>query len=90
MDTLTIHPRVLKRHPGFTEEDIKTAWKNAYYEALRLESSNFPEYLWIGADASGRQIEMVGVLVENGWLIYHANTPLSSRTIAEVRRARRR
>lgn len=90
MGELIIHPRVLERHPQLSEEDVRTAWQNAYYEALRPDSPNFPEYLWIGTDGSGREIEMVGVPTERGWLVYHANTPLSKRTRAEVDRARRR
>lgn len=90
MGGLVIHPRVLERHPQLTEDDIATAWENSYYEALRPDSPNFPEYLWIGADANGREIEMVGVLVEGGWLVYHANTPLSRRTRVEIESARRR
>ena len=90
MDELIIHPRVLERHPQLSEEDVRTAWQNAYYEALRPDSPNFPEYLWIGTDGNGREIEMVGVPTERGWLVYHANTPLSKRTRDEVDRARRR
>ena len=90
MNELIIHPRVLERHPQLSVEDVRTAWENAYYEALRPDSPNFPEYLWIGEDGSGREIEMVGVPTESGWLVYHANTPLSKRTRAEIDRARRR
>ena len=90
MDKLVIHPRVFERHPYLTEDDVRVAWTNSYYEALRLDSSNFPEYLWIGADSGGREVEMVGVPSEGGWLVYHANTPLSKRTRDEVKKARRR
>lgn len=87
---LIIHSRVCERHPQLSETDIKTAWNNSYYEALRPESPNFPEYLWIGRDTKGRDIEMVGTLTENGVLIYHANTPLSARTKREVKSNGRR
>ena len=90
MQHLTIHPRVFEHHPQLDEEDIRHAWENAFYEALRPDSPNFPEYLWIGADGAGREVEMVGVPTRDGWLIYHANTPPSKRTLNEVRRARRR
>lgn len=90
MNEITIHPRVLERHPQLTEDDIRVAWANSYYEAVRPDSPNYPEFLWIGTDQNGREIEMVGVPTENGWLIYHANTPLSKRTHDEVHRARRR
>ena len=86
---LVIHPRVFERHPQLTEDDIRTAWENSYYEALRPDSPNFPEYLWIGEDKAGREIGMVGVPIADGWLIYHANTPLSKRTKDEIARGRK-
>lgn len=89
MGKVEIHPRVFRKHPQLSEEDILTAWENAYYEALRPESPNFPEYLWIGQDAKGRDVEMVGTMKEDGWLIYHANTPLSSRVVNEMKKGRR-
>ena len=60
------------------------------YEALRPDSPNFPEFLWIGADPRGGEVEMVGVPTKSGWLIYHANTPPSKRTRSEAESARRR
>ena len=84
-----IHPRIFRRHPQLNEEDIRTAWRNSYYEALRADSQNYPEYLWIGVDSKGRDVEMVGTLTDDGWLIYHANTPLSRRVRLEVEKARR-
>ena len=42
---LKIHARVFERHPQLTEEDVRTAWENSYYEAFRPDSPNFPEYL---------------------------------------------
>ena len=84
-----IHPRIFLRHPQLNEEDIRTAWRNSYYEALRADSQNYPEYLWIGVDSKGRDVEMVGTLTDDGWLIYHANTPLSRRARLEVEKARR-
>lgn len=89
MDKVEIHPRVFKNHPQLSEEDILTAWENAYYEALRPESPNFPEYLWIGQDSKGRDVEMVGTMKVDGWLIYHANTPLSKRVKDEIKKGRR-
>lgn len=81
---LIIHPRVCERHPQLSDSDIELAWHNSYYEAIRPNSPNYPEYLWIGRDAKGRDIEMVGTLTEDGVLIYHANAPLSARTKREV------
>lgn len=90
MRNLIVHPRVTSRHPQLTEADLEEAWRNVYYEALRQDSPNFPEYLWIGRDGKGRDIEMVGTLTEDGWLVYHANTPPSKSVIAEIERSERR
>lgn len=89
MGELIIHPRVLERHPHLSTKDFLSAWENAFYEAVRPDSPNFPEYLWIGTGLKGREVEMVGVRSENDWLIYHANTPLSKRTRIEIDRARK-
>ena len=44
-----------------------------------------------GYDPQGRYIEMVGVLLADGaWLIYHAMTPPSKKTLREIENARRR
>ena len=87
---LLIHPRVCMKHPQLSESDIQHAWQNSYYEGLRTDSENFPEYLWIGQDTKGRTIEMVGTLTEEGYLIYHANTPLSNRTKQEIKQNKKR
>ena len=84
MSALKIHPRVFERHPQLAEEDVRKAWNEAYYEGFRLDSPNFPECLRVGEDGHGRQIEMVGVMAEDGWLVFHANTPLSKRVRMEV------
>ena len=89
MAMLEIHPRIFLRHPQLNEEDIRTAWRNSYYEALRADSQNYPEDLWIGVDSKGRDVERVGTLTDDGWRIYHANTPLSRRVRLEVEKARR-
>lgn len=90
MDEPIIHPRVLTRHPELTEDDVRHAWLHSHYEAMRPDSPNFPEYLWIGFDGSGREVEMVGTLTNRGWLIYHANTPVSKSVRDEIKRNERR
>ena len=44
-----------------------------------------------GYDPQGQYIEMVGVLLADGaWLVYHAMTPPSKKTLREIENARRR
>lgn len=57
---------------------------------LRIDSPNFPEYVCTGYDSKGRRLEMVGAMTRDGWLIYHAMTPPSKKTIREIEQARRR
>lgn len=90
MDNLIVHPRVTERHPRLTEEDVRYAWRHSYYEAIRPYSPNFPEYVWIGRDANGREIEMVGTMTKTGWLIYHASTPVSRSVKREIELSKRR
>lgn len=90
MDELRVHPRVMQRHPQLTEEDVEWAWSHSHYEALRPNSPNFPEYVWLGRDAKGREIEMAGTMTTEGWLIYHANTPVSKSIANEIAKNERR
>ncbi|NMW66145.1 hypothetical protein HHJ78_11700 [Mobiluncus mulieris] len=44
----------------------------------------------MGFDQREREMEIVGVLTENGWLVYHAMIPPSKKTRMEIERALRR
>ncbi len=90
MDKVVVHPRIMRRHPQLTEANVQYAWCASYYEALRPESPHFPEYLRLGMDEGGRELEMVGVPTEEAWLVYHANTPVSKRVRDEIKRNERR
>ena len=85
-----VHPRIMERHPAISEEDVLFAWQHAAQTALRTESPNFPEVLSVGCDSRGRLLEMVGTLIVDGWLIYHAMTPPSKKTLTELERAKRK
>ena len=88
--TIAIHKRVTQRHPNLTEKEIIFAWQTALESALRIDSPRFPECVKIGYGKSGQLIEMVGVQTEDGWLIYHAMTPPSRKTMTEIEKAKRR
>lgn len=59
MEYVEAHPRVLERHPQLTEEDVRKAWDTAFVEAARVGSPNWPEYLRVGFDDKGCEVEMV-------------------------------
>lgn len=82
-----VHPRVCQRHPELTPQDVTWAWEHFLYAAVRIPGER---ELRTGFDQRGRGMEMVGVLTENGWLVYHAMIPPSKKTRLEIERALRR
>lgn len=87
MFDVLIHPRIALRHPELDGADIICAWMNFEVAATRTPGER---ELRIGRDPHGRELEMVGVLTIEGWLIYHAMTPPSKKTRKEVEKAMRR
>lgn len=80
--------RVHGRHPELDVGDVEAAWENYRFAAVRVPGE---QEMRTGYDPRGRYIEMVGVLLADGvWLIYHAMTPASKKTLKEIESARRR
>lgn len=78
-----IHPRVHERHPELDDEDVEAAWENYCFAAVRIPGER---EMRTGYDLRGRYVEMVGVLLADGaWLVYHAMTPPSKKTLKESR-----
>ncbi len=82
-----VHPRIVEWHPELSEEAVTEAWENYALAATRVPGER---ELRIGYDLHGRCLEMVGALTDEGWLIYHAMTPPSKKTMREASKARRR
>lgn len=83
-----IHRRVHERHPELDVGDVEAAWENYRFAAVRVPGE---QEMRTGYGPRGRYIEMVGVLLADGvWLIYHAMTPPSKKTLKEIESARRR
>ena len=84
MDHITIHCRVTQRHPELSAEDIAHAWVNRIAEAQRDVDPS--QLVVVGFDCSGRMLEMVAVELEDGdYLVFHAMTPPSKKTLRESR-----
>lgn len=81
-----VHPRVHERHPEIEDADVVLAWEDYVDRADREVAAR---ELRIGFDLKGRELEMVGILAKDGWLVYHAMTPPTKKTYAEMERARR-
>lgn len=83
MDDVYVHSRVMARHPELSEDDVRSAWRNAI-ELVRRECDDGVRYVAAGADSRGRLIEMVAMARDGAYLIYHAMTPPSKKTLAEL------
>lgn len=82
-----IHQRVHERHPELDDGDVEAAWESYCFAAVRIPGEC---EMRTGYDPQGRYIEMVGVLLADGaWLVYHAMTPPSKKTLREIENARR-
>lgn len=81
-----IASRVHKRHPELEDEDVFSAWKNAFVFIERTNAEMHESLLVaVGFDKRNRMIEMVAVIEENGTVfIFHAMTPPSKKTLHEA------
>lgn len=61
-----------------------TAWENSIASTPRTQK-NPNEYVAVGFDGKGRLVETVAVRSAAGdWLVFHAMTPPSANTLAEL------
>lgn len=81
---LTVHGRVMERHPEISPEDVAHAWTSRVASATR-RSKVADEIVAVGFDANGRMLEMVAVEQANGSvLVFHCMTPPSAKTLRET------
>lgn len=73
-------PRIHKRHPELTAEDVISAFRSTFIEAQRENGT----WVCIGLDRNGRNVEMVYAQEGDGILIYRAMTPPTKKTRKEL------
>ena len=78
-----VHGRVNARHPELSEHDVLVAWKSRIAWAIRLTDAR-NQVAAVGFDDKGRFIEMIAVCDGDDYLIFHAMTPPSKRTLTEL------
>jgi hypothetical protein len=84
VDRVFVHRRVGQKHPELSDRDVFDAWTNCVRSRPRLDK-NPDEYIAVGVDGNGRTIEMTAKRSAGGdWLIYHAMTPPSKKTLKEL------
>ena len=82
-----VHPRVHQRHPEIDDEDVIWAWENCVVIADRIPNDT---QLRVGFDLKGRELEMIGWLTVDGWMVFHAFTPPTKKFKAEIEAKGRR
>lgn len=81
---IVLHPRVFKRHPELDETGVLAAWLGAIASTPRVGKER-DEYIAVGFDDKGRLLEVVAARTEEAtWVIFHAMTPPSEKTMTEL------
>jgi hypothetical protein len=74
---LYIHPRIHRKHPELSDDDIKTAF-NSIFRHIHREAG---ECVGIGMDSKQRLVELVFKECEDSIIIYHALTPPTTKVM---------
>lgn len=66
-----VHPRVPRRHPDITPEDVIEAFEGTLRS--RARDTHPVQWVGVGTDGRGRLIEYIAIEDEpDGWLVFHA------------------
>lgn len=84
---IIIHPHALSH--GLSEEQIRYTWIS-FVRKQRRSAPSEDHVAAIGCDPGGVAIQMVGVVIAGGIMIYHAMTPPARKLMAELSLQRRR
>lgn len=83
MAEIKVHPRVSRRHPEVSDEDVVDAWSRFVRMTSRTGCYD-DNYVAVGFDCRGRLLEMVAVRDKEGeWFVFHA-MPATSKTLDEL------
>lgn len=77
--------RVHERHPELSEDDVVTAFRSVMVDAQREGG----DWMAIGLDGRGRNVELLYRVRGDAVLVYHAFTPPTNKFMKELERLRR-
>ena len=82
MSAIGIHPRVSKRHPEISDNDVVAAMRGM----IRYQQRVSGEWLAVGFDDRGRLLELVYQYDEDEdfFFVFHGMTPPSGKTLREL------
>lgn len=83
MDLVGIHSNAYKH--GLSKQEIEHVWRNAFEWIRRDRDDGKTEYVLVGVDYRGRLVELIARSTgDDGYIVFHANTPLSRRVREEL------
>jgi hypothetical protein len=83
LSDVIVHPRVNRKHPEISNEDVIHAWTHAIGVINR--TYNPPDYYAAaGVDTKGRMLELVGVELEDGGIIFFHAMKLTDKMRREL------
>ncbi|WP_339349812.1 hypothetical protein [Bifidobacterium indicum] len=80
-----IHPGIHRTHPDIGQQDILEVWRNAIVSAPVVNNQETRQvWLTLGFDGQGRLMELASIHDQSRlWLVFHAMTPPSPKTLRE-------
>lgn len=82
MSQIGVHPRVNRRHPDVSDDDVISAMRHT----IRYQQRETEEWVAVGLDNRNRLIEMVYIYdaEEDFFFVFHAMVPPTGKTLREL------
>ncbi|NHM14538.1 hypothetical protein [Xiamenia xianingshaonis] len=82
MSALFVHPRIHRKHPDVSDEDVRHVMRSMIAHQQRETG----EWVAVGVDGNSRLLELVYAYdeEEEAFLVYHGMTPPSRKTLQEL------
>jgi hypothetical protein len=82
MSQIGVHPRISRRHPDVSDDDVRAAMRSM----LRYKQRDSGEWIAVGTDSHSRLVELVYEYDDEDdfFFVYHGMTPPSAKTLREL------
>lgn len=82
MSSISVHPRISRRHPNVSIGDVEAAMRGM----VKYKQRSTGEWLSVGVDGKGRLVELVYHYdeEEDAFFVFHGMVPPSGKTLREL------